>query len=179
MRIFGFNVGTSKPAAPAAVQVGESAPGTEIRYDPGLVPRFVEAHHRLTALIGELAALTRNEQYDQAAKALHQFKVSLYEHLLEENVRLYTYLTYCLREDADGRELMDDMRHEMGQIGRTATRFIKAYTETGISAGNAQALLEQLGGVAAVFQDRVQREEQSLYTLYQPPSHFGASGAID
>lgn len=179
MKILGFNVGTPRPAVPVVAQTRESAPGTEIRYDPHLVPRFVEAHHQLTNLIGELAALTRNGQYDQAMKALHQFKVSLYDHLLEENVRLYTYLTYCLREDADGRELMDDMRREMGQIGRTATRFIKAYTDTGISAGNAQAFLQQLNSVASVLQDRVRREEQSLYTLYQPPSHFGSGGAID
>lgn len=172
MRLFGLTLGKGEDAAVPPEAATQTAPGTEISYAPGLIAHFRDTHQELAALIDQLHDAAGAGRYGDAEKALHTFKSVLYAHLLEENVRLYTYLSYCVKGDVDGAELMSDMRLEMGRIGRDVTRFIKAYTETGISAGNVASFLQQLGGITAKLHDRLQREESALYTLYQPPGHF-------
>lgn len=199
MKLFGIQLGkrdddvaTLDPAAPAAFPITpappatataaattaaapQMAPGTEIRYDANLVPHFVTTHQQLAQLVTSLRASVVAGRYHEATQLLRQFKVGIFQHFLEENVRFYTYLTYCLKNDPEGSEIMADMRQEMGQIGRAVTRFVKAYA-TGIDAGNASTFLPQLDGVIATLSDRIQREETSLYTLYQPPGTFADRG---
>lgn len=177
MKLFGLNLGKGEDPDVPATAVVQTAPGTEISYSAGLIPHFLDTHKELAALIAQLHDSAAAGRYADAEKTLHRFKSVLYAHLLEENVRLYTYLSYCVKGDADGTELMGDMRLEMGRIGRDVTRFIKAYTETGISAGNVAAFLQQLDAIIEKLRDRLQREENSLYTLYQPPSSFAGKDA--
>lgn len=172
MKLFGINLGKGEDATRRVEPAMQTAPGTEISYASGLIPHFLDTHKELAALIAELEDAAKSARYGEAEKILHALKSTLYAHLLEENVRLYTYLSYCVKGDVDHTELMSDMRLEMGRIGRDVTRFIKAYTETGISAGNIEAFVQQLGGITQKLHDRLQREESSLYTLYQPPAHF-------
>ncbi|HEU0278155.1 MAG TPA: hemerythrin domain-containing protein [Rhodanobacteraceae bacterium] len=177
MRLFGLTLGKGEDAGLPPETAAQMAPGTEIRYAPGLIAHFQDTHKELAALIAQLHDTASAGRYGEAEKALHELKSVLYAHLLEENVRLYTYLSYCVKDDADGAELMSDMRLEMGRIGRDVTRFIRAYAETGIGAGNVASFLQQLGGITAKLHDRLQREESSLYTLYQPPAHFARQDA--
>ncbi len=165
---FGQDAGASSPTGPAA----QTAPGTEISYAPGLIAHFVDTHETLAALLAQLNDAATSARYGDATKVMHALKPALYAHLLEENVRLYTYLSYCMKGDADGIQLMTDMRLEMSHIGRDVTRFLKTYTEAGVDAGNAETFLRELHTVTEKLHGRLQREEASLYTLYQPPAHF-------
>jgi hypothetical protein len=157
-----------------AAFVHPMAPGTEIRYDPELIPHFVDTHRGLSALVTRVKAKAVDGKYFETTQLLRQFKTAIFRHFLEENVRFYTYLAYCLKNDMEGSGKMADMRREMGEIGRAITRFLKTY-ETGIGADNAEPFLREFDDVIAMLTDRIQREEGSLYTLYGPPSEFAAN----
>lgn len=151
----------------------ETAPGTRIHYDAGLVGRFEGHHAVLVDLVGKVRSHAVAGDYVQTARYVRKFKLMLNEHLLEENLRLYTYLSYCLKHDPEGSELMLDMRKEMGEIGRKVTRFIRHYEEHGVDSRNAAKFIEELDGITEALADRIAREERSLYTLYLPPSQIG------
>lgn len=196
MKLFGVGAAkgdTAAVAPPAPIDLGEgeaplrppppigdaasaqtTAPGTEIRYDPGLIPHFMEAHRGLSALATQLQAKVVEGRYIEATQLLRQFKTDIFRHFLEENVRFYTYLTYCLKTDVESGAVMADMRREMGEVGRTITRFLKIY-EMGVDMDNADSFLRQFEDVMATLGERIQREEGSLYTLYRPPSEFAAN----
>ncbi len=151
----------------------ETAPGTQIHYDADLITRFKGHHGVLVDLISKVRGNATAGNYEGTAKSVRKFKLMLNEHLLEENLRLYTYLSYCLKKDPEGSELMTDMRKEMAEIGRKVTRFIRHYEEHGVDSRNAAKFVEELDGIAEALADRIAREERSLYTLYMPPSHIG------
>ena len=152
----------------------EKAPGTEIHYDANLIKRFTGHHAVLVDLITKVRSSAEAGNYQDTTKYVRKFKLMLNEHLLEENLRLYTYLSYCLKQDPEGSELMLDMRKEMGDIGRTVSRFIRHYEEHGVEARNADKFIEELDGITKALADRIEREERSLYTLYMPPSQIGS-----
>lgn len=148
----------------------EVAPGTEIHYDPNLVARFTHQHVELVNEIQKVKRFLHLHDYKSTVESLRTFKALLQQHLLEENLRFYTYLSHCLANDAEGRELMNEMRNEMGEIGRLVTRFIKHYLEFGINDLNADKFDAELTAIINALSDRIKREESSLYTLYLPPS---------
>lgn len=147
----------------------EVAPGTEIHYDPKLVDRFKGHHQELVKEILCVKKFLHAKNYVATAESLREFKTKLQQHLLEENLLFYTYLTHCLVDDTDGRELMAEMRTEMADIGRLVTRFIKHYLEFGINDSNAEKFDIELSNIISALGDRISREETSLYTLYLPP----------
>ncbi len=172
--MFGFirNVFTARRESSSSERMVQSevAPGTEIRYDPKLIERFSGQHVELVNEIQLVKKFLVAKNYPATIESLRSFKVMLQQHLLEENLRFYTYLTHCLINDSEGRELMNDMRIEMGEIGRLLTRFIKHYLEFGINDLNAETFDSELTGIIHALADRIDREEKSLYTLYMPPS---------
>ena len=147
-----------------------AAPGTQLRYDAGLITRFHGHHGILVDLISKVRSSALEGKYDQNIKYIRKFKLMLNEHLLEENLRLYTYLSHCLKDDMEGNDLMQEMRKEMGGIGRAVTHFIRHYEEFGVDARNVDKFVAELDGITAALADRIAREERSLYTLYMPPA---------
>lgn len=169
MKLFGWLKKDNKPKQNEVKQDQQMAPGTQISHDAKLIEHFKKHHRALESLITQIKTTTEAGEFESAQKHLRKFKILLNEHLLEENLRLYTYLSYCLKNDTEGAELMDEMRREMSAIGRKVARFIKHYSEFGINAQNAPTFLSQLAQVTAVLGDRIEREERSLYSLYLPP----------
>lgn len=175
MKLLGIHLGNRAAPETQPAATAQFAPGTEISYDPQLIDRFLAHHRQLATQIERLRASALAADFNASATALHAFRVLLYQHLLEENVRLYTYLGVCLRSSEDDYALMQDMRSEMGRVGRVVTRFIKTWSEAGIHAGNVQQFLQELDVVVVALGDRLHREENLLYTLYLPPGEMGVS----
>lgn len=156
-------------ASPIALRY---APGTEIGYHPDLIPRFQKTHQALQKLYVSIQVATEGNDFVGAQKSLDAFRKTLTGHLLEENVKLYTYLARCLAADPANKDLIGSMKSEMGQIGTTVMTFINQYSQTGLTPFNKRQFLEGWGGIGAVLTDRIEREETSLYTMYLPPSAF-------
>lgn len=167
--LFGGRTEVRDDLTPRA-RTNTAAPGTQLYYDAGLITRFHGHHGVLVNLIEKVRSSAVAGDYEQNKKYIRKFKLMLNEHLLEENLRLYTYLGHCLKDDNEGNELMQEMRKEMGSIGRAVTQFIRHYEEFGVDARNANKFIEELDGITAALTDRIEREERSLYTLYMPPT---------
>lgn len=148
------------------------APGTQIGYHPELIHKF-EAHHaslrKLMASVKEHAA---NDEFAAALKSLQAFRRGLTTHVLEENIKLYTYLERCLDRDPTSKEFVRSMTLEMGAIGNTVLHFVNKYTRTGITPFNKKQFLAELADVDEVFSTRLEQEESSLYSMYLPPEAF-------
>lgn len=148
------------------------APGTEISYDPHLIERF-EGHHRtLLKLFEDIDSAAGQYEFGKLSDLLARFKRVLQEHLLEENLKLYTYMQACMRNDPDNAEIMRDMKAEMGRIGRDVNRFIGTWTHQVIDASNIQDFQRELKGIGEVLTDRIEREENTLYPLYMRPEKY-------
>lgn len=148
------------------------APGTQLTYDPNLIIRFKGHHVSLLKLFNNIQKASANREYDQVTESLESFRRVLQQHLMEENLRLYIYLRKCLAQDPDSAELAASMKREMGRIGKNVTEFINHYSEFGVNDDNIEKFRHDLVHIGAILQDRIQREEESLYTLYLPPDEY-------
>lgn len=148
------------------------APGTRLSYDPTLIERFKGHHRSLLKLFGDVQRATEARDFDRLTADLERFKRVLQEHLLEENLRLYAYLTKCLESEPENDQLMRDMKSEMIEIGRKVNEFISHYTSNGIGYENVHDFERQLKEIGEILTIRIQREEESLYTLYMPPDQY-------
>jgi len=173
MSLFDWFKGKQEPVpARPATRASDLAPGTQIHYEPGLVERFKGHHAALVDLTVRIRASVKAGDFAAAARYVHKFKLLLNEHLLEENLRLYTYLTHCLVNNEEGSALMAEMRREMGGIGRAVAQFIRHHEEHGIDATNATKFLADFEKMVLILADRIEREERSLYTMYLPPAEI-------
>jgi hypothetical protein len=134
-------------------------------------------HNGLLGLSTKARETAQASKFDETKKCVHKFKLLLNEHLLEKNLRLYTYLTCCLKANPEGLELTRDTRRETSGVSRKATLFITHYIDAGINAENRAAFLEELAQIKEMLSDSFAREERSLYTMYQPPQAY-ADGAV-
>lgn len=150
------------------------APGSKISYDPELIVRFKAHHSSLVKLFSEIRPTVEHNQFDKARRSLQAFHRVLTTHLLEENIRLYTYLAKCLDQDEVNFELMVGLKKEMSEIGAKVMRFINHYEEFGINQESRDTFLAQYDQIGAVLTERIEREENSLYPLYLPPNQLGA-----
>lgn len=176
MKLFGFELGGNVSRREASAPAQQFAPNTEISYDAKLIPHFTAHHRELVVIIGSAREAAVAGRYSDLATHLQSFKSRLREHLLEENVRLYSYLSHCLQGDVEGRELMGDMRSEMGDTGRRVMRFLKQHIEFGVTAENVAKFIGDLDNITTALADRIKREERSLYTLYRAPGEFAVAG---
>ncbi len=148
------------------------APGTQLHFDGKLIVRLRSHHQALLSLSRKAREAAQASKFDDARKCLHLLRLLLNEHMLEKNLRLYTYLSCCLKADAAGLELTRDIRRETGGISRKAAVFTTHYNDGGINAENRTAFLEELAQITDGLNDCFGREERTLYTMYQPPQAF-------
>ncbi|HEX7323990.1 MAG TPA: hemerythrin domain-containing protein [Rhodanobacteraceae bacterium] len=170
----------SEPAAAAPTPPAEPlhevhalhAPGTEIRFHPDLIQRFDGHHAALRKLFNAIQTEATRNDFAGAVASMQAFRRVLMTHLLEENVKLYTYLRKCLVNDTGSAELVRGMKTEMGEIGTRVMQFLNTYIASGITATTKSAFLADLATIGTALSDRLEREETALYTLYMPPDAF-------
>ena len=148
------------------------APGTQLHYDSRLIMRLQGQHGELLELAGKAMEGAKASRFDETKKHVRNLRLLLNEHLLELNLRLYTYLNCCLKADPGGLDLTRSMRREMADISRKSMRFVNHYENVGISMENKPAFVEELAQVTTRLSDRFAGEERSLYIMYQPPQSY-------
>lgn len=169
---FGNKVAAPAPAPATATDADKQfAPGTRIAYDDQLIARFKGHHQTLVKLFTGVSQAADAHDYAKLIEKLQKFIRVLEEHVLEENLRFYIYLSRCL-DDAEHREFVTDMKQEMNQISRSVRSFGRHYIEHGLNDDSIVKFQQELKEVGDALTDRVQREEESLYTLYLSPSDY-------
>lgn len=148
------------------------APNTEIPYSADLIQRFKGHHASLVKTFGSIRSFAAANDFAGAGKSLATFRQILMAHLLEENVKLYTYLGKCLAHDKDNRALMISMKSDMDKIGGAVMRFLNGYIESGVTPKTKIGFIQELDKIGSVLTQRIENEESMLYTMYLPPSAY-------
>ncbi|WP_167285263.1 hemerythrin domain-containing protein [Marilutibacter alkalisoli] len=151
--------------APAFGTTGQARP---IAYDPALVPALKQDHHDLVALFSEIGHCAKLDRFDDIPKLLVSFKTNLEAHLIAENVRFYNYVERTLEGDSENTLLIRSFRREMNAIARGVVDFVKKYQLARFDVDTRRAFMADYEAVGDLLAQRIQREEASLYPLYQP-----------
>jgi hypothetical protein len=137
------------------------------RFDAQLVPQLTHDHRELVHAYEQIGMLPERDRWDLLPAQLLAFKSQLEAHLLAENVRFYNYVEYTLRDDEENFSLIRDFRREMNAIARGVIEFVKKNQHPLVSSAERGAFLVDYRNVGALLVQRIQREEGSLYPLYQ------------
>lgn len=162
------NLKTPVSPTPAAIPHDHAAPGTHIRHHPELIQKFKKDHQVLLQLFMATKHAADAGDAVTAAERLQDFRSALQDHLLSENVRLYVYLEHALVHDAISHGLVHEFRREMDEIGKVVVGFIGQYQQLAQHPDMVKRFAEDLDGIGKVLVKRIQREEETLYPLYQP-----------
>lgn len=175
--------GKKQPAAGFEVSLEDQlaeqqvAPGTQLHYDSRLAERLCGHAVSLLDLLALGGSAARASKFDETERCLHRFRLLFNEHLLDKNLRLYTYLGCCLKSDPEGLEFMRHMRRDAGEISRQATRFLTRCHEVGIDEERRDEFLDELALIEDLLRHCFTREQRSLYPMYRPPRSYQAAPA--
>lgn len=152
---------------PAPVRPLSHASPRAPRFDAQLVPQLTHDHRELMHAYEQIGMLPERDRWDLLPSQLLAFKSQLEAHLLAENVRFYNYVEHTLRGDEENFSLIRGFRREMNTIARGIIEFVKKYQHPLISSTERGAFVADYRNVGALLVQRIQREESSLYPLYQ------------
>lgn len=145
-----------------------SAPGTAIRYSPDLIEDLKTDHKQLFALHRDMVEALRDGRQEEVRSLLQTFEDLLNAHLLTERVRLYAYMDGYFSTDARTREMLRVYRTEMDRIGDSVRMMIKKYKTLAPDSRQRTDFEHDLEELRLVLNERMSREESTLYPLYMP-----------
>lgn len=151
----------------SAHQSAHASSSRTISYDPSLVASLRHDHGELVAQYQRLGELHQLGRFNEIRSELINFKTRFEAHILTENVRFYTYLEQSLADDLHNAELMRDFRREMNTIARGAVGFVKKYQISEFGLADREQFSQDYKTVGGLLTQRIEREESSLYPLYQ------------
>ncbi|MBI3101894.1 MAG: hemerythrin domain-containing protein [Burkholderiales bacterium] len=142
---------------------------TGVPHYSALVQGLVNDHRQLLQTFGELKKSADAEDPAAFKQALHDFKAQLVPHLLQEAIKLYTFLRQELKAQGNQQayQMVNGYKTEMGGIGDAAVRFVETYTATADADIDFAEVRDALGDIGRLLGDRIRREEAELYPLYQ------------
>jgi len=159
--------GQSSSAQPVPTRALASGTTRAPRFDAQLVPQLTHDHRELVHAYEQIGLLPERDRWDLLPNQLLAFKSQLEAHLLAENVRFYNYVEYTLRDDEENFNLIRDFRREMNAIARGVIDFVKKYQRPLVNSAERGTFLIDYRNVGALLVQRIEREEGSLYPLYQ------------
>ncbi len=144
------------------------ATGSSPRYDPHLLLQLKQEHAALRKLYGQLCEAHATEDLPSLRSLLREFKMALNIHLLEENVKFYTYLQHKIPSGASDLDTVTSFWKEMQDIGKTVLDFVRRYDGDEFDVTTMVAFGRELEEVGPLLMTRLQREEDNLFGLYLP-----------
>ncbi|HKJ95792.1 MAG TPA: hemerythrin domain-containing protein [Gammaproteobacteria bacterium] len=135
--------------------------------DQGLISELKVDHREMQIGMVELREAVDHAQYSAVPHHLRALKTRLEAHLLTENYRLYARLEEQMSDAPDNAGLMRDLRREMGSLSRETLQFIDEWQQRGVDAGSADLFEERLRHISTLLNQRIDREEQSLFPIYE------------
>jgi regulator of sigma D len=161
-----FDRTAAAPAArPATPQ--PQAPGTRIGYDPLLLDQLRRDHRKLLDLFAVTQALLSSRDYAGVQRKLGEFRVMLQDHLLTANTKLYIYVSRQLADDPVYSALVNTVRRDMLDNSRQIMEFLRTYSAIRLDDNSGQMFQTELLSIGEALMQRIEREESSLFPLYQ------------
>jgi hemerythrin-like domain-containing protein len=137
------------------------------RYDSSLIPSLKHDHHNLVEMYEQIGRLAEMGRFRELPATLVAFKTALESHVISENVRFYNYVENSLSGDDENIQLIRSFRKEMNAIARGVVDFVKKYQRYDFDETMRQSFLREYAAVGGLLAQRIQREENNLYPLYQ------------
>lgn len=122
----------------------------------------------MVATYGQIAILIQQNKFDEIQSLLAVLKTEFNRHIMQENVSFYCYLEQQFAQDENHLETIKEYRKEMNGISHAFIKFIKKWQTEYISLENLAEFQSEYDAVGDVLAQRINREENELYTLYQP-----------
>jgi regulator of sigma D len=141
---------------------------SKISYSDDLIPHLKHDHVELLELYGAIAGFIQQEQYEYIAPALEELKSKFNLHIMQENLHFYCYLEQSCQAQADRLDMIKTYRKEMNAISAAVVRFIKKWQGQLIHPSNVSEFTQEYNAVGEVLVQRIDQEENHLYTLYRP-----------
>ncbi len=144
------------------------APAGGIAYDADLVAKLREDHRELVRTYTAIKAATVASRFGDLHELLSYFKTAFQAHIAMENIRFYVYLQQHAAQDEAMSDFIATVRKEMSSIARAVVKFADTYMSAPPTAETAARFSGELDKIVAVLVQRVEKEENQIYTLYQP-----------
>ncbi len=157
-----------KPAQPEPVAKPVPAAEPVADYDPQLVAQLKADHRQLKEVFCDIGVAGKAGDLAQVQQLMGTFRSCLASHLRKE-IGLFGYLEERLADDEANLEVMHGFRREMDQMGPVAVGMLAKYEGISLRPRLALSLPSDLALVAGALAGRIQREEEILYRLYEPP----------
>lgn len=157
-----------QPTTPAAYEPRTHAPGTRIGYDPMLPQTILKEHQRLMDLLADIQTLHNTTDYAGVHRLLAEFRILMQEHLLNENVKVYVYLSRQLASKEGTAAVLAEIRRKVFAINREIMDFVRRFTEMRVNELNADVFQAELLQIGALLVQHIEREESTLLPLYLP-----------
>ncbi len=161
---------TTDPAPPP--HIGQAAVDT-LPYDPNLIASLKSDHVSLLEAVEELENYVLHQKFAKIPGMLTRFRDALQNHLDEEREHCYRYVALSVQGDAAKSAFVERINARMEGIARQVMIFTKHYTSIGVCRVNKDAFRHDLEVISDLLGERIELEETSLYTLYQPLCRIG------
>lgn len=145
-----------------------AAPTGDIQYDTGLVDKLKEDHKELVRIYTAIKAAAADNRFGDLHDLLSHFKLTFQLHIAMENVKFYVYVQQRMAQDTDASNFIAEVRREMNDIARAVLKFVDAYMTAPPTPVTVTGFNDELDQIGAVLVQRVEKEENRLYSLYQP-----------
>lgn len=139
-----------------------------ISYSAELIPALLDDHQQLVEIYSRIGTLIPQEKFAEIQSLLGVLKNEFNRHIMQENVSFYCYLEQQFSEDENHLETIKEYRKEMNGISHAFIKFIKKWKVEYLNADNLAEFQTEYDAIGAVLAQRINREENELYTLYQP-----------
>lgn len=159
--------GTAPAARPASAPPQPQAPGTRIGYDPLLLDQLRRDHRKMLDLFAVIQSLLTSRDYAGVQRKLGEFRITLQDHLLAANTKLYIYVSRQLADDPAYSSLINTVRREMLDNSRQIMEFLRTYGAIRLDDDSGQMFQTELLSIGEALMQRIEREESSLFPLYQ------------
>ncbi len=157
-KIFSFKVDTPEPEKIHTVKYHN--------YDAELVDKLKKDHQSLLSLAGEMKTLIDTKKWTKLPPVLTKFRKEFCDHIFTENGYLYHHLKFHFSDDQDTSDLIGVFKRDMTDIQKGVLEFTKTWSVQGAVKADPKMFVSQFKGVAEALGERVDREEDVLYELY-------------
>ena len=149
----------------AAIQ--RHAPGTRIGYDPLLIRRLKLDHQRMLELFTQAQTLLTSRDYDGVKRKLGDLRIVLQDHLMTASVKFYVYVSRQLASDPGKTAIVNEHRRALLDNSRRIMDFLRTYSIARLDDAYAEVFQIELLAIGATLVQHIEREETTLYPLYQ------------
>jgi len=156
---------TGSSTRPSLPQV--SAPGTRIGFDPLLIKRLRSDHRRMLEIFTQAQELLSTRDYDGVKRKLGELHIALQDHLMTASVKLYVYVGRQLASNPAQAAIINEHRRDMLENSRLIMDFLRTYSAVRLDDSFADVFQTEFLAIGATLVQRIEREEGTLFPLYQ------------